>query len=107
MDTPLDLYRVSRASSGPSLRGFPARPMWPRGRECAPGTTSVPGAVWAMHRGGRTRKGSKWLWRSLIEAACGAVRTKQAGRTALAGHYRRLVAPRGRQAEMYKWGALT
>jgi hypothetical protein len=60
-----------------------------------------------MHRGGRTRKGSKWLWRSLIEAACGAVRTKQAGRTALAGHYRRLVAPRGRQAEMYKWGDLT
>ena len=80
--------------------------MWPRGRECAPGTTSVPGALWAMHRGGRTRKGSKWLWRSLIEAACGAVRSKQAGRTALAGHYRRLVAPRGRQAEMYKWGDL-
>jgi hypothetical protein len=26
-----------------------------------------------MHRGGRTRKGSQWLWRSLIEAACGAV----------------------------------
>ena len=49
------------------------------------------------HRGGRTRKGSQWLRRALIEAACGAVRTKQAGRTALAGHYRRLVARRGRQ----------
>jgi len=50
-----------------------------------------------MQRSGRTRKGSKWLRRALIEAACGAVRTKQAGRTALAGHYRRLVARRGRQ----------
>jgi transposase len=49
------------------------------------------------HRGGRTRKGSKWLRRALIEAARGAVRTKQVGRTALAGHYRRLVARRGRQ----------
>jgi transposase len=49
------------------------------------------------HRGGRTRKGSKWLRRALIEAAYGAVRTKRAGRTALAGHYRRLVARRGRQ----------
>ena len=48
-------------------------------------------------RGGRTRKGSKWLRRALVEAACGAARTKQPGRTALAGHYRRLVARRGRQ----------
>ena len=50
-----------------------------------------------MRRGGRTRKGSTWLRRTLIEATCGAVRTKQAGRTALAGHDRRLVARRGRQ----------
>jgi transposase len=48
-------------------------------------------------RGGRTRKGSKWLRRALVEAACGAARTKQPGRAALAGHYRRLVARRGRQ----------
>ena len=44
-----------------------------------------------------SRKGSTWLRRALIEAACGALRTEQAGRTALAGHYRRLVARRGRQ----------
>src|SRR5215211_1873181 len=48
-------------------------------------------------RGGKTRKGSKWLRRALVEAACGAARTKQPGRAALAGHYRRLVARRGRQ----------
>ena len=58
---------------------------------------NVPGARWAMRRSGRTRKGSTWLWRALIETACDAVRTKQAGRTALAGHYRRLVTRRGRQ----------
>ena len=40
----------------------------------------------------------------MIEAACGAVRTKQAGRTALAGHYRRLVARRGRQKALVAVG---
>ena len=55
-------------------------------------------------RSGRTRKGSTWLRRTLIEAACGAVRTKRVGRTALAGHYRRLVARRGRQQALVAVG---
>jgi len=46
---------------------------------------------------GKTRRGSKWLRRALIEAAHGAARTKQVGRTGLAGHYRRLVTRRGKQ----------
>jgi transposase len=45
---------------------------------------------------GKTRKGSKWLRRALTEAAHGAARTKQPGRSALAGDYRRLVARRGK-----------
>ena len=48
-------------------------------------------------KGGKTRKGSKWLRRALTEAAHGAARTKQAGRTALADRYRRLVVRRGKQ----------
>ena len=46
---------------------------------------------------GKTRKGSRWLRRALTEAAHGAARTKQPGRRALAGRYRRLVARRGKQ----------
>jgi len=46
---------------------------------------------------GKTRKGSKWLRRALTEAAHGAARTKQPGRSALAGDYRRLVARRGKK----------
>ncbi len=48
-------------------------------------------------KGGKTRKGSKWLRRALTEAAHGAARTKQAGRTALAEQYRRLLVRRGKQ----------
>jgi transposase len=55
-------------------------------------------------RRGTTRKGSKWLRRALIEAAGGAARTKQPGRTALAGHYRRLVTRRGHQTAIVAVG---
>jgi transposase len=48
-------------------------------------------------KGGKTRKGSTWLRRALTEAAHGAARTKQAGRTALADQYRRLVVRRGKK----------
>jgi transposase len=48
-------------------------------------------------RSGKTRKGSTWLRRALTEAAHGAARTKQRGRSALAGDYRRLVARRGKK----------
>jgi transposase len=46
---------------------------------------------------GKARKGSEWLRRALTEAARGAARTKQPGRRALAGDYRRLAARRGKK----------
>jgi transposase len=81
------------AEVGTELARFPSAAHLASWAGMCPGNHESAG----KHRGGRTRKGSKWLRRALIEAACGAVRTKQAGRTALAGHYRRLVARRGRQ----------
>ncbi|MBW3607745.1 MAG: transposase [Actinobacteria bacterium] len=48
-------------------------------------------------KGGKTRKGSKWLRRALVQAAHGAARTKQEGRTRLARRYRQLVVRRGKQ----------
>ena len=48
-------------------------------------------------KGGKTRKGSKWLRRALVQAAHGAARTKQEGRTRLAQRYRQLVVRRGKQ----------
>ncbi len=48
-------------------------------------------------KGGKTRKGSKWLRRALVQAAHGAARTKQGGRTRLARRYRQLMVRRGKQ----------
>ena len=48
-------------------------------------------------KGGKTRKGSKWLRRALVQAAHGAARTKQEGRTRLARRYRQLLVRRGKQ----------
>src|SRR5439155_16714039 len=57
----------------------------------APGNNQSAG----KRRGGRTRRGSKWLRRALVEAARAAARTKRPGRTALAQQYRRIVVRRG------------
>jgi len=46
-------------------------------------------------KGAKTRKGSKWLRRALVEAARAAARTKQPGRTACADQDRRLVVRTG------------
>ena len=48
-------------------------------------------------KGGKTRKGSEWLRRALVQAAHGAARTKQEGRTRLARRYRQLLVRRGKQ----------
>jgi transposase len=46
------------------------------------------------HKGGKTRKGNKWLRRALVEAACAAARNKE---TYLAARYRRLLVRRGKR----------
>jgi len=45
-------------------------------------------------KGGKTRKGSPWLRRALVEAACAAARNKA---THLAALYRRVAARRGKR----------
>lgn len=78
------------------------------GTEMAPFPTAGHLASWAgmcpgnnesagRRKSGTTRKGSRWLRRALTEAAHGAARTKQEGRTALAALYRRLVRRRGKK----------
>jgi transposase len=52
-------------------------------------------------KGGKTRKGSIWLRRALIEAACGAARKKDC---AFATQYRRLVVRRGKKKALVAVG---
>lgn len=55
-------------------------------------------------RSGKTRKGSVWLRRALTQAAQGAARTKQPGRTGPAERFRRLVRTRGKQRALVAVG---
>jgi transposase len=52
----------------------------------------APGALWAIRRSGRTRKGNRWLRAAVIEAAPAAARSKG---TSLVAQYRRVAARRG------------
>ena len=79
------------AEVGTDLGRFPTAPRTsPRGRGCAPATTSAPASAPAAGRG----KGNPWLRTALVEAAHAASRTKA---TSLAAHYHRLVVRRGRK----------
>ncbi len=78
---------VLLAASGADMGRFPTaghRASW---AGMCPGNHERAG----KRKGGKTRKGSKWLRRARTEAARGAARTKQAGRTAVVDQYRRLV----------------
>jgi transposase len=80
------------AEIGTDMRRFPtAGHLASWGGQC-PGNHESAG----KRKGGKRRKGSRWLGRALTEAAHGAARTKQAGRTGLATRYRRLVVRRGK-----------
>jgi transposase len=73
-----------RMAQFPSARHLAAR------AGMAPGNHRSAG----KRRGGRTRRGSTWLRRALVEAARAAARTTRPGRTALARQYRRIVVRR-------------
>jgi transposase len=82
---------VLAAEAGLTMAPFPSARHLAAWAGMAPGNNESAG----KRKSGRTRRGSKWLRRALVEAARAAARTKKPGQTALADRYRRLVVRRG------------
>jgi transposase len=78
------------AEIGVDLRRFPSADHLSSWAGVAPGNNESAG----KRRSGKTRKGSPWLRRALVEAAHAAGRTKN---TYLGAQYRRLVARKGKK----------
>jgi transposase len=78
------------AEIGVDLRRFPSADHLGSWAGVAPGNNASAG----KRRSGKTRKGSPWLRRALVEAAHAAGRTKT---TYLGAQYRRLVARKGKK----------
>ena len=79
---------VMIAEMGVDMRVFPSDGHLSSWAGLCPGNNESAG----KHKSGKTRKGNRWLRAALIEAALGAIRTKD---SALAARYRRLMRHRG------------
>ena len=91
------LAEILVAEMGADLKPFPDAEHLASWARMCPGNNESGG----KRRSGKTRRGSPWLRRALVEAAHGAARTKQKYFQAL---YHRLAARRGKQRALFAVG---